>query len=64
MGKGSLTLSRDQLKSLKNLKTYEHLVIKASDKGSNVVVMEKEFYRSMCMSILENRDWYKNISPK
>lgn len=37
------------------------IVIKPSDKGGNVVLMDNQFYKSMCRKILNNKDWYRSI---
>lgn len=49
--------------ALVNLQLYDHLVITQSDKGGNLVIIDQNFYRDMCLSILNNPYWYQNISP-
>lgn len=59
----SSNLSPPMSQALKQLQTYTHLEIKQSDKGGNVVVMDVEYYKQLCLKILNNREWYKQISP-
>lgn len=56
-------LSNSQFKVLQSLTSYDHLVIKASDKGGNVVILDRAHYKEMCLRLLNNKTWYKQISP-
>lgn len=56
-------LSTSQFKALQSLTSYDHLVIKASDKGSNVVILDRAHYKEICLRLLNNKTWYKQISP-
>lgn len=40
-------LTKKQVKALKDLELYDHFIIKPSDKGGNVVVMDKNFYENV-----------------
>lgn len=51
-------LDRQALTSVTN---QHQSTIKRSDKGGNIVVMNSDQYRTMCMKILSNKDWYKLI---
>lgn len=44
-----------------SITSWEDIIIKPSDKGGNVVVMDKNAYISMCYKILENQDWYQQV---
>lgn len=57
-------LTADENQVLDDLCKNKLIVIKASDKGGNVVVMENYHYRAMCQKILDNRSWYKSISAR
>ena len=35
-------------------KNDENIIIKEADKGSAVVIMDREYYKSLCLSVLEN----------
>lgn len=54
-------LSLAQQSALKNLMEKEDLVIKPSDKGGNVVLMNREDYINMCLHILNNQEWYQQV---
>ncbi|XP_040178452.1 uncharacterized protein LOC120911183 [Rana temporaria] len=49
--------------ALEKLKDCHQLTIKPSDKGGNIVIQTNDQYRSMCLKILSNKDWYIPI-PK
>lgn len=51
------------IQALKQLDLNKDIIIKPSDKGGNVVVMNVDFNRDLCLAILENPEWYKTISP-
>lgn len=38
-------------------------MIKPSDKGGYIVIMDNLFYNSMSMRVLFNTDWYLPVSP-
>lgn len=38
------------------------IMIKPSDKGGNIVVMDNNQYLNTCNKILSNRKWYSRIS--
>lgn len=59
---GQSNLTPSQQKALTNLIANTTLVIKPSDKGDNIVVMDMEQYQCMCMKLLLNKKWYKPIS--
>lgn len=58
----SSNLDHSQTKALKSLQKCSDVVIKQSDKGGNIVLMTHNQYQSMCLTILNNRNWYCPIS--
>lgn len=59
---GNQNLSQAHRNALVGLSSNSQLVIKPSDKGGNVVLLDELQYRNMCWDILKNRQWYKPIS--
>lgn len=47
--------------ALKNLSTNHEIVIKPSDKGGNVILMDVGTIKRMHLCILENSEWYRMI---
>lgn len=45
------------------LRKNSSIVVKPSDKGGNVVIMDNQDYVLMCLNILNNKNWYKKKSP-
>lgn len=45
--------------AIENLKNDENIIIKEADKGSAVVIMDRDYYKSMCLSVLENNEYYE-----
>ncbi|CAH2329431.1 Hypothetical predicted protein, partial [Pelobates cultripes] len=58
--KDNLTLI--ERRALTELSRESNLVIKSSDKGGNIVLMDKNNYIEMCMEHLENTDIYRCLS--
>lgn len=56
-------LTQGQQKSLKHLQDNDDTTIKPADKGGNIVIMNKDHYKQMCMKILDNQKCYTKISP-
>lgn len=56
----NLTLT--QIWKLKQLQKRTNVIIKLTDKGSNIVLMSHTRYQSMCHAVLNNHTWYKSIS--
>ena len=54
-------LTDNQTKALKTLFNHDIRTFLQSDKGGNIVLMTHTFYQNMCLSILNNRDWYCRI---
>lgn len=54
-------LTESQSRALVQLSTYDYLVIKSSDKGVNVVVLNKPNYKEICLK-LNNKTCYRKIS--
>lgn len=55
-------ITKAQLQALRQLKTYDHLVIKEADKGGCTVVLDRSHYKQICLDPLDNKDWYLPIS--
>ncbi|XP_073511825.1 uncharacterized protein [Phyllobates terribilis] len=56
-------LSTEESQALKNLEKNKHLIIKASDKGGNLVLMDHTKYLTLCQMILKDKDTY-DVLPK
>ena len=54
-------ISREEQEVLENLRGYVDIVIKQADKGSAVVVMDKEKYIDEAMRQLNDRDVYISL---
>lgn len=54
-------LTPEENEALKSLCKNVTIVVKPSDKGGNVVIMDNQDYILMCKKILNNTDGYKNI---
>lgn len=39
-------------------------LVKPSDKGGNVVLLDNHDYIIMCQNILDNKDWYNRLSTQ
>lgn len=52
-------LSIAQSEALRQLASLDKVVIKPSDKGVNIVLMDSKDYEKMCLDLLQNRDWYR-----
>lgn len=48
-------------RALSSLKHNDHIVIKPLDKGGNIVVIIRDFYKKMVLDLLQNRSWYRPI---
>lgn len=55
-------LTFTQWQTLSKLQNHPDLIIKAADKGGNIVLMTKSNYEAMCFNILSNPQWYRRIS--
>jgi len=51
-------LTQDKQKALENLQAYDDIIIKQADKGSAVVVMDREAYINEAMGQLDNTEVY------
>ena len=51
-------LTQDEQKALENLRGYDDIIIKQADKGSAVVVMDREAYINEAMGQLDNSEVY------
>ena len=55
-------ISKDQNKALNDLRNNRDIVIKEADKGSSIVVQDRELYVQECTRQLDNRAHYKKLS--
>ena len=54
-------LTKDEQIALKNLRSYDDIIIKQADKGSAVVVMDKEAYLTEAMKQLDDTEIYQPL---
>ena len=54
-------LTKDEQKALENLRSYEDIIIKQADKGSAVVVIDKETYINEARRQLDDREVYTQL---
>ena len=52
-------LTKDEIVALKNLKNDDSIIIKEADKGSMVVILDKNFYQSQILMTLSDTNVYK-----
>ena len=52
-------LSRGERKALSQLKSDQTIIIKEADKGSAVVIMDRDFYRDKILEMLNDNNFYK-----
>ncbi|CAJ0964821.1 unnamed protein product [Ranitomeya imitator] len=52
-------LTNVEREALEALKGNDQVIIKASDKGGNLVIMDHKVYREMCYNILQDRSTYE-----
>lgn len=57
-----VNLTAGQKSDLLDLQRNPNIVIKPSDKGGNLVVMDVSNYESMVLAILNNAKWYRKVS--
>lgn len=43
------------------LKTYSHLTLKPSDNRGNIMVLNNQHYKQICLDFLDNPSWYKSV---
>lgn len=56
-------LTGEQRWALRELRDLTSVIVKPSDKGGNIVLMERLHYERMCTNILKNVNWYHVIPP-
>uniref|UniRef100_A0A8C5LPP9 Reverse transcriptase domain-containing protein n=1 Tax=Leptobrachium leishanense TaxID=445787 RepID=A0A8C5LPP9_9ANUR len=54
-------LSKSEQLALKELQDVRNIVIKQSDKGGNLVIMDRNDYIAMCMLHLNDKDGYRRL---
>lgn len=52
---------KDEQTALENLRSYDDIIIKQADKGSSVVVMDKEAYLKEAMRQLDDKEVYQPL---
>ena len=52
-------VNKSEWSAIENLKKDNSIIIKGADKGSAVVVMDREYYKSLCLVVLENSTYYE-----
>lgn len=60
--RGKSNLTTEERASLKNLKNNDEIVIKKADKGSAVVVLDRQAYINEAHRQLQNKKYYKQLS--
>lgn len=58
----SRTLTAPKMKAMLSLEKSNKLIIKPSDKGGSVVLLNSLDYRQMCLSILQDPNCYEILS--
>ena len=53
-----LNFTKSQWESLEDLSKDDSIIIKEADKGSTVVVMDKQDYKEMVLNILKDKTFY------
>ncbi|KAM9324806.1 ovostatin-like [Gastrophryne carolinensis] len=54
-------ISADELAAVSGLRARTDIVIKEADKGGNVVIMSREFYRAEALRQLQNASYYERL---
>ena len=52
---------KSEWNAIENLKNDDNIIIKEADKGGAVVIMDRDYYKSMCLSMLEDSKYYEKI---
>lgn len=47
--------------ALNSIRNNDDMIVKPSNKGGNIVIMDRLGYEKMCYDILQNRDWYRPV---
>lgn len=55
-------LTKKEMSALKTLSDNNQIIIKAADKGGNIVVLDNEKYVNMYNKIFNNLEWYRRIA--
>ena len=56
-----LYITRDEQQTLQNLRDYDDIIIKQADKGSAVVIIDKEAYLQVAMRQLNDSEIYQPL---
>ena len=51
-------INKSEWNAIDSLKRDKTIVIKEADKGSAVVIMDRDHYESLCLAVLENSTYY------
>ena len=52
-------LNKTELDAITKIKYDENTIIREADKGSAVVMMDREYYKSLCLTVQENDIYYE-----
>ena len=55
-------MTNSEYKIIENLKENNSIVIKKSDKGSNIVILDREYYIKEAMRQLSDKKFYKECT--
>ena len=59
--KRSVNITRNELFAIDSFTKDTSIVIKEADKGGGIVIMNKEFYKTKLLEMLEDKSFYKQI---
>ncbi|XP_056416091.1 tigger transposable element-derived protein 1-like [Hyla sarda] len=54
-------LSTEEIRALDEIQHNNEIVCKPSDKGGNIVLMDKSYYKAMVMRLLNDKDTYRKL---
>ena len=55
-------ISSNDSRALQSLKNNRDIIIKAADKGSAIVILDRTFYQNACESTLSDENFYKKLT--
>ena len=62
--KRSFNITRNERFAIDRLAKDTSIVIKEADKGGRIVIMNKEFYKTKLLEMLEDKSFYKQIESQ
>lgn len=51
-------LNKLEWAAIEKLKNDENIIIKEADKGNSVIIMDRDYYKTLCLTILEDNIYY------